>query len=118
MGNGNRIAIIDAATGTLSYSGATVGSEPGALALSSNDDVLYVGLNGTGDVVKLRLPDMAELWRARLPASSFFGQLFAERIAVSPLDADVVAVSMYRATASPRRATVGWRLSAPVSCSR
>ena len=83
-----------------------MGSEPGALALSSNDDVLYVGLNGTGDVVKLRLPDMAELWRARLPASSFFGQLFAERIAVSPLDADVVAVSMYRPTASPRHGGV------------
>lgn len=104
--NGNRIAVVDAATGAVNYSAAIVGSEPGALALSADGGALYVGLNGSGDVAKLRLPDMAELWRVRLPAVNFFGQLFAERIVVSPQDPDVVAVSMYRVSVSPRHGGV------------
>lgn len=105
VGRGNSIAIIDATTGTVSYS-AAVGSEPSALALSADGSALYVGLNGSGDVLKLSLPDLTEVERTRLPLLSFFGQLFVESIAVSPLDADVVAVSMFRANSSPRHAGV------------
>jgi hypothetical protein len=57
-------------------------------------------------VVKLRLPDFVELSRTRLPVSSFFGQLYAEKMSVSPVDPDVVAVSMFRATTSPRHGGV------------
>lgn len=103
--NGNRIAIVEPATGAVSYS-AAVGSEPFALALSPDGFALYVGLNGSGDVVKLRLPDMVEQWRARLPNVTFFGQLFAETMSVSPLDPDAVAVSMFYANLSPRHGGV------------
>jgi len=98
--DGNRIAIIDAATGRVSYS-APVGSEPGALALAADGSALLVGLNGTGEVIKLRLPDFAVQWRARLP-TGFFGATRAETISVSPVDPDVVAVSLYRSSVSPR----------------
>jgi len=91
--NGNRIATIDPVTGQVSYS-APVGSGPNALALAADASVLYVGLDGSGDVVKLALPGMAELGRARLVSDSFFGQSHAQTIAVSPVDAAVVAVSM------------------------
>lgn len=99
-GNGNRIAFIDAATGNVSYS-APVGSEPGALALAADGRALLVGLNGTGEVVKLRLPDFAVQWRVTLPVGAF-GAARAETISVSPIDPEVVAVSLYRTAASPR----------------
>lgn len=102
---GNRIAIIDAATGAVSYS-AAVGSEPAALALAADGSALYVGLDGSGDVVKLALPGFGELARTRLPSPAFYGQLRAETITVSPADADTVAVSTLRIGISPRHGGV------------
>ncbi len=95
VGNGNSIAAIDPTTGAVSYS-AAVGSEPFALGLAADGSALYVGLNGSGEVIRLRLPDLLELSRTRLPVPAFFGQLLAETIAVSPVDPDVVAVSTWR----------------------
>jgi len=93
MGAENRIATIEPMTGQVSYS-APVGSEPGALAIAADASALYVGLDGSGDVVKLALPGMTELGRAKLVSDSLFGQSHAETIAVSPTDASVAAVSM------------------------
>jgi hypothetical protein len=104
-GVGNSIASIDPATGTVSYSPA-VGSEPFALGLAPDGSALYVGLNGSGEVIRLSLPQLVETGRVRLPNVSFFGQLFAENIAVSPADPNVVAVSMWRANVSPRHGGV------------
>lgn len=100
--NGNRIAVIDAITGTVTYPGAAVGSEPGPMELTADGAALYVGLSGSGDVVKLQLPDFVELWRARLPATRYPGQLVATDIAVSPIDPDVIAVAMSSADTSPQ----------------
>lgn len=100
-GVGNSIASIDPATGAVGYS-AAIGSEPSALGLAADGSVLYVGLNGSGEVVRLALPQMQETGRVRLPNVTFFGQLFAENISVSPVDATVFAVSMWRASVSPR----------------
>jgi hypothetical protein len=105
VGNGNSIASIDPTTGAVSYSGA-VGSEPFAMALAADASALYVGLNGSGDVIRLSLPGMTELSRTRLPAPAFFGQLMAEKLAVSPVDPNVVAVSMWRSNSSPRHGGV------------
>lgn len=102
--NGNRIASISAA-GAVSYS-APVGPEPSALALSADGSALFVGLNGSGEILKLRLPDLTEQWRARLPTAPNFGQLLPEDITVSPVDADVVAVSTIRPGVSPRHGGV------------
>lgn len=104
-GNGNRIATIDASSGAVSYS-AAVGAEPFALAMTADGSALYVGLNGSGDVVKLSLPGMAEQWRTRLPNDAFYGQFQAEQIAANPTNPDVVAVSLIRPNLSPRHGGV------------
>lgn len=91
----NRIATIDALTGAVSYS-APVGSSPGPLAVSSDGSVLYVGLDGSGEVLRLSPPTMTEVARVRLPVDPFFGQLFAEDISISPAANDVLAMSMNR----------------------
>src|SRR5882762_5705131 len=93
IGSGNSIAVIDPATGHVTHS-APIGSEPHALALAADASTLYVGLDGSGEVVKLALPSMAELGRVRLLVSSFFGQSLPQAIAVSPADPSVAAVSM------------------------
>lgn len=96
---GNRIAIVDAASGAVSYS-AALGSDPGPLAVASDGSVLYVGL-GSGDVVQLALPSMQELGRLRLPLDPIYGQLQAADISASPVAADVFAVSLLRRFTSP-----------------
>lgn len=103
---GNRIATIDPDTGAVTHSAQAIGSQPFAMALNADASALYVGLNGTGDVVKLRLPDLAEQWRVRLPNDAFYGQFSTEHIAVSPTDADLVAVSTIRPDVSPRHGGV------------
>jgi len=93
IGKGNSIATIDPVTGQVSYS-APVGSEPNALAIAADASVLYVGLNGSGEVVRLTLPSMTEHGRVHLPADQFFGQSVARAVAVSPADPSVAAVTM------------------------
>ncbi len=102
---GNSIATIDASTGEVRYS-AAVGSNPAALAVSADGAALYVGLDGSGEVLRLALPSMQEVSRTRLPAPAFWGQFLTETLAVSPLDAGVVAVSMRRVGSSPRHGGV------------
>jgi hypothetical protein len=104
LGAGNSIAIIDPSTGQVSHT-APIGSEPGALALAADASKLYVGLNGSGEVLELSLPSMTEAGRARLMNGSF-GQARAETIAVSPAAADVVAVSLAWSGMSPSHAGV------------
>ncbi len=105
VGLGNTIARIDASTGTVTAS-RTIGSEPGPLALARDGSALYVGLNGSGEVVKLALPSLEEQWRVRLPAPQFDGQLTAQALSASPDNPDVLAVSMRKASTSPAHAGV------------
>jgi hypothetical protein len=93
MGVGNSIASIDPATGQVTHS-AAIGSEPGMLAISADGSALYAGLNGSGELLKLALPSMAEQGRLRFPSVQFFGHQVAKAIAVSPIDPGVIAVSM------------------------
>lgn len=105
VGKGNSIATIDAATGAIVYS-RPIGSEPFALGLSPDSSALYVGLNGAGEVVALALPSFTETGRVRLPAPAFYGQTLAEKIAASPTEPGVFAVSLRRQNVSPRHGGV------------
>jgi hypothetical protein len=105
MTNGNSVAMINAATGAVTYT-RSLGSEPSVLALSNAGDFLYVGLKGSGEVVKFRMSDMVEQWRVRLQNDAFFGQATAENLSVDPTNADVVAVSTQWSGSSPRHAGV------------
>jgi hypothetical protein len=93
--NRNRLAVIDANSGVTSFS-REIGTAPGTVAIAGDSSVLYVGLQGSGEVVKLALPSMAELARFRLPIEPFRRtQYLPEDIAVSSAEPDLIAVSMY-----------------------
>lgn len=105
LGTGNRIATIDPATGAVTHS-LPVGSEPNAMAIAADGASIYVGLDGSGEVVRLSLPGFAELGRVRLPSTAFYGQFTAETLAASPVEADVFAVALARPGVSPRHGGV------------
>jgi hypothetical protein len=82
---GNSVIAIDPATGTVTGS-AFVGSNPGALGLSGNGDVLYVSLEGSNSVRRVALPGLV----AGLEFS--VGEIAAD-IAVMPGRPNTIAVS-------------------------
>jgi hypothetical protein len=97
--NANSIATVNPASGTVSFS-APLALNPGAMAISSDNSILYVYANN--NLIRLALPGLTETGRVPLPGAGFCGNNSAERIAVSPLDASVVAVSLANAGCSPR----------------
>jgi DNA-binding beta-propeller fold protein YncE len=90
---GNRIAIIDPTALTLGFSDV-IGSEPNVLAIAADGSALYVGLDGSGELIRLALPAMTEQGRVTLVSHPIFGQSTAQDIAVSPTDPLVAAVTM------------------------
>lgn len=92
VGLGNTVTRIDPRSGAI-VSSAFVGSEPGALALSSDGSVLYVGLNGSGAVRRFDMLTQTAGQQFQVGFDFFGGPLFAEDIAVMPGNPDVVAVS-------------------------
>ena len=105
LGQGNRIAVIDAASGAITYS-AVVGPEPGVMALAADGASLYVALDGSSELLRLSLPGLAEVGRMRLPTDSNFGPYVTESLAASPVDPAVVALSLAYTGLSPRHAGV------------
>jgi DNA-binding beta-propeller fold protein YncE len=93
IGAGNSIATISPATGQVTHS-VPIGSEPNQLALAADGSVLYVGLDGSNEVLRLALPSMSAQGRVHLITHSFFGRTRAESVAVSPVDSSVAAVAM------------------------
>jgi trimeric autotransporter adhesin len=91
--SGNTIAVINPATGAINgYHFA--GSEPGKLALSSDSQYLYVGLNGNGSVQRLLLPKFTADIDVSLSSSQFGGLYLANDLAVSPADPHTFAVAL------------------------
>jgi hypothetical protein len=81
--NGNSIAVVDPKTGKIKgYYFA--GSEPQQLALSSDSQYLYVGLNGSGSVQRLILPNFTPDIDVSLGTAYFGGPNVASSIQVSP----------------------------------
>ncbi|MCJ0764093.1 hypothetical protein [Variovorax terrae] len=93
------IATVNANSGTVSYT-AKLNLNPRSIAISGDGSTLYVA--GSGTLVRYRLPALTEVSRVTLPTDSFLGALDAESIAVSPVDASVVAVSLANRCCSPR----------------
>jgi len=94
----NSIAIIDATTAKVTYV-ALPAMDPSALALASDGNSLYVGLNGTAEVARLALPQLNELGRVALPRHSISNAPnVAEVIAPSPAEAGTIAVSLAQPT--------------------
>ena len=102
----DRIAVVNAQTGALSYSPPVAGGNPGAIAVASDSSAVFVGVNGTGEVVKLRLPDWQEVWRVSLPQIEGYFPIDAGKLVASPINPDLVAVAMNRRNVRPRHAGV------------
>jgi hypothetical protein len=97
----DRIAVIDPETGTV-LSSVFVGDDPGKLALSDDQQFLYVGLKQASKLVRVDLNSLQVTQSVNLGSSSQFGALFAEDIEVLPGRPKSVAVSLVRKAASPR----------------
>jgi len=80
--NGNSIAVIDPASGAVVRTIA-VGSEPKKLALSGDDQYLYVSLTGSGSVARVNLTTMATDLQFSL-GNGTYGPNYAADLAVLP----------------------------------
>jgi uncharacterized repeat protein (TIGR01451 family) len=91
VSNANSIAVIDPVAGTvISY--IPVGSGPDQLALSSDNQFLYIGLDGTGAVLRLDLPSFTVDSTFSL-GTNVFGMLDADAIAAVPGSPHSIAVA-------------------------
>jgi DNA-binding beta-propeller fold protein YncE len=101
----NSVVAIDPGTGSV---GAPlfVGSEPGKLAVSSDGQSLYVALDGSAQIVRVRIGSWTADPPFALGSDSFFGPFYAEDIEVQPGNPDVIAVSLKNLGISPRHAGV------------
>jgi hypothetical protein len=91
--NGNSIAAINPKTGAVKgYHFA--GSEPDKLALDSTSKFLYVGLDGSGSILRLKLSSFTPDIQIGLGTSQNGGPNLAGAIAVSPADPHTIAVAL------------------------
>lgn len=97
---------IDPATGAIGAP-IPVGSRPNKLAISSDGQFLYVGLDGVGAVQRIVVPTRTPDLQFSLGSDPIFGRRTAEDIAVLPGRPHSVAVSHMNVGVSPRHAGVG-----------
>ncbi|MGB7305852.1 MAG: hypothetical protein WBD13_16380 [Burkholderiaceae bacterium] len=94
----NSIAIVDPVDASVTTVAAQAGLNPGPMALSGDASVLYVayfGADGGGaEIVRFGLPQMTVQARLILPADIDGSVRFAQSLAVSPVDSQVLAVSL------------------------
>ncbi len=97
---GNTITVIDPANGTVGPS-IPIGSEPAKLAISDDDQFLYVGLNGAAAIRRVNLATMSPDIQFSLGSDQFLGPYYPGDIAVMPGSPHTVAVSLRRLGVSP-----------------
>gem|GEM_PF-1962529 len=91
--NGNSIAVINPTTGAVTgYFFA--GSEPNKLALDSTSTYLYVGLDGSGSIERLKVSGFTPDIQISLGNGSNGGPNLAGAIAVSPANPRTIAVGL------------------------
>lgn len=99
--NGNSICVIDPYYGTLEEC-YFVGSEPNELAIADDGSYLYIGLNGTPEVVKFDLEAKSTELVFTLGSGPFGGQFYAEDIEVLPGQPHSVAIARRNFGLSPK----------------
>ena len=90
--NGNTISVLNPMTGSITSS-EFAGSEPDVLAISDDDQFLYVGLDGSSSVQRLTLPNLSPDITYSLGADGISGPTFAWDLQVAPSLAHTTAVS-------------------------
>lgn len=89
---GNSIAVIDPNSKTITSS-FYVGSEPDPMALSSDGNTLFVGLDGSGTVAQVNLQSQSVTYATSLGFDPLAGPMIAQYLAANPANPNVVAVS-------------------------
>jgi len=102
--NGNAVVALDPRTNTVVRS-QFVGSEPGALSMSSDGAYLYVAVNGNGSVKRLTLPGLVPDLEISLGSDSFGGAYHAVALEAVPGSPRSFAVSTSYTTA-PEQVTL------------
>jgi DNA-binding beta-propeller fold protein YncE len=97
---GNFIIAIDPSTKQVIGS-VFVGSEPNEIAMSDDESVLYVGLDGSAAIRRVRLDSLSADLLFTLGSGSN-GPYFAEDIVVLPGEPGAIAVSRRNSCCSPR----------------
>jgi hypothetical protein len=92
-GHPNTVSALDPVSGTITASAAT-GSDPNALAISDDDQFLYVGVNGSATVQRFKLPALTPDVSYGLGSNSSFGPYVALEIHVAPGVPGTSAVSL------------------------
>lgn len=90
---GNSLAPINPATGVVSQP-VFVGVDPTRLAISSNNQYLYVGLDGPAGVRRFDLQSQTPGLQFSLGVSSSHGPLYVQDMEVQPGNPSVVAISL------------------------
>ena len=98
--NGNSIAVVDPASGTIT-STVFAGSEPGCLALSGDGSYLYAAINGRAAIQRFTLPGLAADILIPLGTSQYDGPNTAHDIEVMPGAPHTIAVSLANLGFSP-----------------
>ncbi len=101
MARGNSLTRINPVAGTLGSS-IFIGSEPSRLAISSNNQYIYAGLDGAGAVRRFNVLSQSPEIQITLGFDETAGPLFADDIAVMPGIPTSIAVSRRAEGVSPR----------------
>jgi hypothetical protein len=103
---GDAIGIVDPVAGTVTSSGF-LGSDPAQLALSSDDQYLYVALNGANAIQQLNLPSFGvnAAWNLG-GASNLDGPYYALDLEAAPGAPQTTAVTLANFDVSPSPAAV------------
>jgi len=99
---GNSIISIDPVAGTVGSPSSAVGTDPGKLAISDNDQYLYVALDGEPAVRRFDIASQTPGLKFSLGTDAFGGIFSAEDIAVLPGSPGSVAISRMQRGSSPR----------------
>lgn len=104
--NGNSLCVVDPYHGTIDTCYA-IGGSPGALAVSDDEKYIYIGLTASPEIVRFDTDRQAVGQRFSLgSASPFYGDNFADDIAVVPGSPLAVAVSLMSQLTGPRHTGV------------
>jgi len=98
--NGNTITALDPLTGNIKSS-QFAGSEPDMVAVSSDDQFLYAGINGSSSIQRFTLPGLSPDIKYSLGADSLFGPQYAVDLGVAPGLPHTTAVSRGVSNVSP-----------------
>lgn len=99
--NGNSLCVIDPYTGTVEQC-FFIGSEPNKLALSNNDEYLYIGLNGTPNVVQFDLNTKQIVRTFTIGSDPSFGPFYVENMLVLPNEPNSVVITRRNIGLSPK----------------